>query len=57
MEWSSLLTLAVIGLMFYLMMRHGGGCCGGGHSQRRDGRPTRSTKDEAHAERDQPNRG
>jgi hypothetical protein len=24
MDWSSLLTLAVIGLMFFLLMRHGG---------------------------------
>lgn len=37
MEWSSLLTVAVIGLMFYLMMRHGGGCCG--HSSAGKDRP------------------
>jgi hypothetical protein len=29
MDWSSLLTLVFIGLLFFMMMRHGGGCCGG----------------------------
>ena len=38
MDWSSLLTVAVIGLMFFLMMRHGGGCCGGSDSHFPDNR-------------------
>ena len=46
MDWSSLLTLAVIGLMLFLMMRRGGGCCGGGHSQRQGNRKEPSTKGE-----------
>jgi hypothetical protein len=36
MDWNSLLTFAVIGLMFFMMMRHGGGCCGGMTRPRRD---------------------
>lgn len=40
MDWSSLLTFAVIGLMFFLMMRHGGGCCGS-----MDSRPQGDAKD------------
>lgn len=36
MDWSTLITLAAIGLMFFWMMRHGGGCCGGGHSKPQD---------------------
>ncbi len=47
MDWSSLLTLAAIGLMLFLMMRHGGGCCGGGHSSPQDHRKEPSGKDEA----------
>jgi len=38
MDWSSLLTVAVIGLMFFLMMRYGGGCCGGTDSHLSDNR-------------------
>lgn len=56
MDWSSLLTLAVIGLMFFLMMRHGGGCCGGGHSRPQDNRKEPLSKDEARPEREQPGR-
>lgn len=47
MDWSSVLTLAFIGLMFFFMMRHGGGCCGGGHSRPQDDRKEPSGKDEA----------
>ena len=36
MDWTSWLSLAVIGVMFFFMMRNGGGCCGGGHSQPKD---------------------
>lgn len=56
MDWSSLLTLAVIGLMFFLMMRHGGGCCGGGHSRPQDIRKEPPHKVEAQSEREQPSR-
>ncbi|RUL87034.1 hypothetical protein [Tautonia sociabilis] len=38
MDWSSLISLAAVGLMFFLMMRHGGGCCGGMGSHRPRGR-------------------
>lgn len=55
MDWSSLLTLAVIGLMFYLMMRHGGGCCGDGHPPTRGGARPPSEVD-AHQERAQADR-
>lgn len=55
MDWSSLLTLAVIGLMFFLMMRHGGGCCGGGHSRPQADREELS-KDAARPAREQPDR-
>ena len=47
MDWSSLLTLVFIGLMFFMMMRHGGGCCGGGHSQPKNHREDPSGKDKA----------
>ncbi len=36
MNWNSLISLAVIGVMFFLMMRHGGGCCGGMDSRHAD---------------------
>lgn len=35
MDWSSFLTLVIIGFLFFLMMRHGGGCCGGPESRAR----------------------
>ncbi len=35
MDWSSFLTLVIIGFLFFLMMRHGGGCCGGTESRPR----------------------
>ena len=50
MDWSSLLTLAAIGLMFFLMMRHGGGCCGGSHSHPQDIRKQPSSKDQVRPE-------
>lgn len=53
MDWSSLLTLAAIGLMLFLMMRHGGGCCGGGHSQPHDIRKEPLRKVETRPEREQ----
>ncbi len=56
MDWNSMISLAVIGLMFFLMMRHGGGCCGGGHSPPHDNRPQPSSKDEARPEREEPGR-
>ncbi|NOT58446.1 MAG: hypothetical protein HOP18_27945 [Deltaproteobacteria bacterium] len=56
MDWNSLLTLGVIGLLFFLMMRHGGGCCGGGHSRPQDIREEPSSKDEARSEREQAGR-
>ena len=46
MDWSSLLTLAVVGLMFFLMMRNGGGCCGGSHSRPQDNRKEQPENDE-----------
>ncbi len=52
MDWNSMISLAVIGLMFFLMMRHGGGCCGGGHSRPQDIRKEPSGKDEARPERE-----
>lgn len=54
MDWSSLVTLALIGLMFFLMMRHGGGCCGGGHSRKQAIRTEPSGKDETPLERERP---
>jgi hypothetical protein len=54
MDWSSLLTVVAVGLMFFLMMRHGGGCCGGVHSRPQDIRKEPSSKGEPRAERDQP---
>lgn len=54
MDWTSLLPLAAIGLMFFFMMRNGGGCCGGGHSQPDRKAPT--NHDEARPEREQPDR-
>ena len=56
MDWNSMISLAVIGLMFFLMMRHGGGCCGGGHSRPQDIRKEPSSKGEAQSEREQPDR-
>ena len=50
MDWSSLLTLAVIGLMFFLMMRNGGGCCGGSHSRPQDNRKEPLSNDKARPE-------
>ncbi len=47
MDWNSMISLIVIGLMFFLMMRHGGGCCGGSHSRAQDIRNEPSRKDES----------
>jgi hypothetical protein len=52
MDWSSLLTLAVIGLMIFLMMRHGGGCCGGTHSHLRYNRKEAKRTGEAQPPKD-----
>ena len=56
MDWSTLLTLAAVGLMFFLMMRHGGGCCDGSRSRPQDIRNELSSNDEARPEREQPSR-
>lgn len=56
MDWSTLITLAVIGLMFFLMMRHGGGCCGGRQERALNHRHEPSNKVEVRPEREQPGR-
>lgn len=56
MDWTSLLPLAAIGLMFFFMMRNGSGCCGGGHSRHQENRKDPANKDEARPAKEQPDR-
>ena len=54
MDGSSLLTVAAVGLMFFLMMRHGGGCCGSGHSRSQEIRMNPRPNSESRPQREQP---
>ena len=56
MDWNSLPSLAVVGLIFFLMMRRGGGCCGGMESRPTDKTNVPPSSDESKPTPDRPPR-